>query len=86
MAQLTGATIVTTGGNACINREAISDTIIISTTPGGTRAATTVFTHTAAPNPIPTHGKRAQIMMMPSLMTMAGWKSQSKDTAHIGGE
>ena len=29
MAQLTGATIVTTGGNACINREAISDTIII---------------------------------------------------------
>jgi len=86
----TGATAVTIGGNACTNLVVVSATTItcttpasssagsasiLVTTPGGTSAATTVFTYTAA-NPIPTLGEWAQIMMMLSLMAMAGWKSR----------
>ena len=85
----TGATAVTIGGNACTNLVVVSATTItcttpagsagsasiLVTTPGGTSTATTVFTYTAA-NPIPTLGEWAQIIMMLSLMAMAGWKSR----------
>ena len=85
---LTGATGITVGGTACTAFNVASATSATCTTPagtagtasvvvstsGGSNAANTLFTYTAAPASIPSLSEWSQMLLGLLVMTMIGWQ------------
>ena len=84
---LTGTTGVTVGGNACASFTVVSATSVTCVTPagtagtvsvvvttgGGSNAANTLFTYTAAPSAVPSLSEWSQMLLGLFVMTLLGW-------------